>query len=158
AWVAPGGATRPATAGAAGGAPGRARRGDGDTADRGAWLMKRAWVLLWLLLLLSPTLLWAQGQLIPGNRTLAGVLNAAVPGGTSTAYTLTLNPPITAYVPQQQFWLQMHLANTGAATLAVDTAGAKALKKWASGALVDLAANDLRIGQAVHVLYDGTVM
>src|SRR5262245_46109589 len=103
--------------------------------------MKR--LALLLLLLSLPALAWAQGQLIAGNRTIAGTVNAGPTTGTGTAYVLTLNPALTAYVPDMAFSIRVHVTNTGAATLAVNTAGVKPLKKWQSGTLVDLAAGDL---------------
>lgn len=113
---------------------------------------------LLLLLVLCPSLVQAQGQLIPGNRTIAGTLNAGVTTGTSTAYVLTLNPAMPAYVIDQLFSFRVHVTNTGAATLAVNLLAAKPLKKWAGTTLVDLAAGDLPAGREVFALYDGTVM
>src|SRR5262245_58452958 len=57
-----------------------------------------------------------------------------------------------------QVAFRVHLTNTGAATLAINAAGAKALKKWQSGTLVDLAAGDLQGGMTVVGYYDGTVI
>lgn len=117
-------------------------------------------MLRWLVALcLLPSLAWSQGQMIPGNRTLAGTLNAGVTTGTGTAYVLTLNPPITTYVADQLFTFRAHTVNTGPATLFVSTAtdGAKALKKWQGGVLVDLAAGDIPTGRESVAVYDGTV-
>src|SRR5262245_62150809 len=111
-----------------------------------------------LILLLWTLPVWAQGQLIAGNRTVAGTINAGLTTGTGTAYVLTLNPALPSYVPDQQFAFRIHLTNTGAATLAVNSAGAKSLKKWSSGSMVDLAAGDLVAGMTVVAYYDGTVM
>lgn len=117
-------------------------------------------VLLSLLLVgLWSVAAWGQGQVIPGNRTLIGTLNAGVSTGTGSAYVLTLSPSIgSTYVPQQQFVFRAHMANTGAATLKVNTAPTVAMKKWQSGVLVDLAPNDIKIGMEVPVVYDGTSM
>jgi hypothetical protein len=120
--------------------------------------MKRVCLLVLLLLLAWCHGIQAQGQLIPGNRTIAGTLNAGVSTGPATAYVLTLNPGITQYVTEQQFLFRAHVANTGAATLAVNTAGVKTMKKWSGGALVDLVAGDIPLGREVLVIYDGTVM
>jgi hypothetical protein len=111
--------------------------------------------LLGLLLCAGPA--WSQGQMIPGNRTLAGTLNAGPSTGTGAAYVLTLSPPITAYVLDQFFAFRAHTANTGSATLNVNGAGAKVLKKWQAGALVDLVAGDIPAGRESIVYYDGTV-
>ena len=126
--------------------------------------MTRRWrslaplLVLCALLGLCPALAWGQGQLIPGNRTLAGTLNAGVSTGTSSAYILTLNPALPSYVNDQLFTFRAHIANTGAATLAVNLLAAKPLKKWQGAALVDLAVNDLSAGKEVLILYDGAVM
>jgi hypothetical protein len=112
--------------------------------------------LCFLLLWTLPA--WGQGQLIAGDRTIAGKVNAGLTTGTATAYVLTLNPALPSYVSDQQFAFRVHLTNTGAATLAVNAAGVKALKKWQSGTLVDLAAGDLQGGMSVVAYYDGTVM
>src|SRR4029450_1230618 len=102
-------------------------------------------LLLGVLLALAGALrpAWGQGQLIPGNRTLAGTLNAGPSTGTGTAYLLALNPPTPAYVVDQMFVFRAHTANTGPATLNVDGRGALPLKKWQAGALVGLAAGEI---------------
>lgn len=119
--------------------------------------MKRLLLSLGLLLLWTLPA-WSQGQLIAGDRTIAGKVNAGLTTGTATAYVLTLNPALPAYVSDMQVAFRVHLTNTGAATLAVNAAGAKAMKKWQSGTLVDLAAGDLQGGMSVVAYYDGTVM
>jgi hypothetical protein len=117
-------------------------------------------LLLGVLLALGGALrpAWGQGQLIPGNRTLAGTLNAGPSTGTGTAYLLALNPPTPAYVVDQMFVFRAHTANTGPATLNVDGRGALPLKKWQAGALVDLAAGDIPMSRETVVMYDGAVM
>jgi hypothetical protein len=101
---------------------------------------------------------WAQGQLINGNRVLTGTLNAATTTGTATAYVLTLNPPITTYVPNQCFTFKAHVTNTGAATIAVNTAGAVSLHKYVSQVSTALGAGDIANGQVLSACYDGTNM
>lgn len=118
----------------------------------------RRLLLLLLCGLLWPAALWAQGQIIAGNRTITGTFNAGLSTGTSTAYVLTLNPAITAYVVDQAFTFRAHVASGASPTLAVNTAGAKPLRKWTGAVLVDLAANDLAANQEVEVVYDGTAM
>jgi hypothetical protein len=120
--------------------------------------MRRGLLLLLVLLLVLPALGWAQGQAIPGNRTLMGTMNAGPASGTATAYTLTLDPAITAYVPDQFFVFRANVANSGAATLNVNGVGVRTLKKWSGATLADLAAGDIRAGQEVLVYYDGSVM
>ena len=100
-------------------------------APRGACSMiVRTLVSLCLLLLLGPSLAWAQGQLINGSRVITGTLNAATTTGTPNAYVLTLNPAITAYVVNQCFTFRASFTNTGAATLNINSVGASVLKKY----------------------------
>lgn len=73
--------------------------------------------------------------------------------GTSTAYTLTLTPAITAYTTGLSLWVKFHVANTGAATINVNGLGVKTLVKDISTALV---ANDIPINQWYTIVYDGT--
>ena len=78
-------------------------------------------------------------------------------GGTSTGganvYNITLTPAITAYATGQMFVFKTHQANTGAATLNVNSVGAKSLKKNTGNSLdVD----DILNGVMVTVIYDGT--
>jgi hypothetical protein len=122
--------------------------------------MRRVFALLLLVLLVLslPVTVWGQGQLIPGNRTLAGTMNAGLSTGTATAYVLTLDPPITAYVLEQFFAFRAHVTNTGPATLNVNGVGARPLRKWKGGVLQDLAAGDLHSGQEILVYYDGAVL
>jgi hypothetical protein len=101
---------------------------------------------------------WSQGQLIPGNRTLAGTLNGGLTTGTGAAYALTLDPPLPAYFPDQFFIFRAHVTNTGQATLNVNGLGAKVLKKWQGGLLIDLEASDLPSSRESMVIYDGAVM
>ena len=69
--------------------------------------------------------------------------------GTSNAYTITSNQGISAYADGQRFSFRADRNNTGAATLNIDSRGAKALRKVSSGALVALGANDL-VAKAVY--------
>lgn len=74
--------------------------------------------------------------------------------GTDT-YAITLSPAITSYTTGQIFRFYPATANTGAATLNVNAIGAKTIKKHKD---VDLSDNDIKIGQLVEVIYDGTNM
>ena len=69
--------------------------------------------------------------------------------GTSNAYTITSNQGISAYADGQRFSFRADRNNTGAATLNIDSRGAKALRKVSSGALVALGADDL-VAKAVY--------
>jgi hypothetical protein len=116
--------------------------------------------LLVCCLLLFPSFIQAQGQLINGNRTIAGAFNYGVATGSTNAYILTLDPAITLYRDGQCFAFKASLANTGPATLSVNGLVATPIKKRVLGVSTDLAANDIGVGQIVDVCYDfsSTVM
>ncbi len=69
--------------------------------------------------------------------------------GAGNAYTITSNQGIAAYADGQRFSFRADRNNTGAATLNIDSRGAKALRKVSSGALVALGADDL-VAKAVY--------
>lgn len=73
--------------------------------------------------------------------------------GTDT-YTVGLTPALTAYATGQQFVIKFTNANTGAATLNVDSLGAKSIQKNSSA----LVAGDIPSNSNVHLVYDGTNM
>lgn len=77
----------------------------------------------------------------------------AADGSGSDTYTITPDPAITDYVAGQIFQFKANTANTGAATLNVNAKGAKTIKKNYDQ---DLADNDIKAGQIVNVIYDGT--
>ncbi len=72
--------------------------------------------------------------------------------GTDTI-TGSLTPSISAYAAGQTFKFVSAGANTGAVTLNVNGAGAKAVTKAGTNALV---AGDIPSGAIIHVVYDGT--
>jgi hypothetical protein len=72
------------------------------------------------------------------------------------SYAVTLSPAPSAYATGQHFTFKANTANTGAATLNVNSLGAKTIKKVAGGVTTDLSDNDIRSGQFVDVVYDGT--
>jgi hypothetical protein len=82
----------------------------------------------------------------------------AASGGAANAYTLTPGVALPAYVTGEVYSFRANHANTGAATLNISGLGAKAIKRYASGAKADLAAGELQSGQPVQVCYDGTDM
>ena len=80
--------------------------------------------------------------------------SGVVTAGTSNAYTITSNQGIAAYADGLRFTFRADRNNTGAATLNVDTRGAKALRKVTGGALAAVAADDI-VAEAVYdVVYD----
>lgn len=77
----------------------------------------------------------------------------AADGGGSDAYAITLVPAPAAYTSGQVFNFKANTANTGAASLNVNSLGAIAIKKNHDQDLED---NDIESGQIVTVAYDGT--
>lgn len=78
--------------------------------------------------------------------------------GATDAYAITLTPAITTYVTGAQYWFKANTANTGAATLNINSLGAKTIVKVAGGITTALSDNDIRAGQWCIVQYDGTNM
>lgn len=78
--------------------------------------------------------------------------------GANDTYTATLSPAPAAYVTGQHYRFKANTANTGACTINFNGLGAKAIKKAAGGITTDLADNDIRAGQWVDLVYDGTNM
>lgn len=73
--------------------------------------------------------------------------------GASDAYAITLSPAPSAYTTGMVINFKANTANTGAATLNVNSLGAKTIKKQNDQ---DLADNDIEANQIVTVIYDGT--
>ncbi len=116
---------------------------------------------------IDPNINFAEGQSPPSLNNSARALMAAVRafynaigggityGGTGNAYTAT-NASIgawTAYAEGQIIGFEPNATNSGAATLNVDTLGAKSIVKGASTAL---ASGDLVQGAFYLLRYDGT--
>lgn len=79
-------------------------------------------------------------------------------GANTTTYTCNLSPAITSYVTGTHYRFKADVANTAASTINFNAQGAKTIKKAAGGITTDIAANDMRAGQWVDVVYDGTNM
>jgi hypothetical protein len=86
----------------------------------------------------------------------ANITTLVQTGGSGNAYTLSAAQTITAYAAGQMFLIRVNHENTGAATLNVDGLGARDLQKYSGTSLVALDSADLRIGDTVPVVYDGT--
>lgn len=78
--------------------------------------------------------------------------------GANDTYTATLVPAPAAYVTGGHYRFKANTANTGACTINFNGLGAKTIKKAAGGITTDLADNDIRAGQWVDLVYDGTNM
>lgn len=77
----------------------------------------------------------------------------AADAGSNDTYVITVTPAPTAYAAGQVFTFKANTANTDAATLNVNSLGAKTIKK---GATSDLQTGDILASQIVTVVYDGT--
>ncbi len=71
----------------------------------------------------------------------------------SDTYAITLSPVPSAYFVGMEINFTANTANTGAATLNVNTLGAKTIKKKYDQ---DLETGDIESGQIVNIIYDGT--
>lgn len=69
------------------------------------------------------------------------------------AYAISVSPAPTAYTTGMVFNFSAGTANTGAATLNVNSLGAKTIKKFHDQ---DLETGDIEVGQILTVIYDGT--
>lgn len=83
------------------------------------------------------------------NGTL--IYNAAT--GSSNAYIVNITPAISAYTVGMTVNFKANFDNTGASTININGIGAKVIKKSINN---DLEADDIKIGQMVSVIYDGT--
>jgi len=84
-----------------------------------------------------------------------GAFNTVNASGTDTL-TVTLDPVPASYTTNMTVHFKAAATNTGAATLNVNSLGAKNIYKASGGALVALGAGDLTIGAFYTVRYDGT--
>lgn len=91
----------------------------------------------------------------PVNLTTVMTYDYAADSVGSDAYAITVTPVPTAYVTGQTFTFKAGTANTGAATLNVNSLGAKTIKKNYN---TDLETGDILANQIVKVVYDGTNM
>lgn len=73
--------------------------------------------------------------------------------GASDTYAVTMNPSPGALAHGDVYRFRANTANTGAATLNVNSLGAKTIKKLGNE---DLDTGDIKAGQMVEVQYDGT--
>ena len=81
------------------------------------------------------------------------VYATAIGAGSPTVYALTAAVAPPSYVTGMRIRFAADVANTGAAQVNLNTLGAVALKKAAN---VALATNDLKLGQVVEAVHDGT--
>jgi hypothetical protein len=116
-----------------------------------------ALAVLVLALLLQPPGGWGQAERINSHLIIVGATNfCVVSSGSGTAYACDLALSPLQYTLGARYTFQADVANTGPATLNVHSLGAKAIVKLVGGSTTPLAPNDLRVGQMVDVIYDGT--
>jgi hypothetical protein len=104
---------------------------------------------------------WAMAQTTPinGNLVVVGHQNYCDTAGSATnTYVCALGYGLTTYIDGASYLVTINADNTGAATLNLNGIGAKTIKKKIAGATVDLIAGDLKTGDKVRVVYDGTNM
>lgn len=83
-----------------------------------------------------------------------GIYPLATASGTDT-YTATVTPSFGSYTTGQRFNIKFTNANTGAATININSKGAKSIVKSGSTAL---SSGDISAGQLLFIQYDGTNM
>lgn len=95
-----------------------------------------------------------------GDHSHQGTYNYCADAGSSDAYACTIDPAITAYTTGAHYFIKANTVNTGAATITLNSiaGGAKTIKKYTSTGGADLADGDIRAGQVVELVYDGTNM
>lgn len=100
----------------------------------------------------------AFNQVINGNRVVTGFLNFCFDMGTTDAYACSLSPAISQYRIGTRYTFRANTINTGTASLNLNSLGAKTITKVVGGITTVLADGDIRPGQLVDVMYDGTNM
>lgn len=76
--------------------------------------------------------------------------------GGDDAYTGSVTPAISSYATGFLYVGKITVANTGAATLELNSLGAKAIKKYLNAAKTDTETGDIIAGQMCTFSYDGT--
>lgn len=84
------------------------------------------------------------------------LLGSIATTGSANAYVLSSGQTLTAYTTGQRFNITPNFTCSGAATLNVDSLGAKNIYKNAGGSLAAVASGDIVSGVPVTVTYDGT--
>jgi hypothetical protein len=100
----------------------------------------------------------AGSPLWSGPHTSESTYNYVASTGSANAYVVTLAPAITTYTTGAHYFFKANFANTGSATVNINGQGAKTIKKYTSVGGANLAADDIRSGALVEVVYDGTDM
>jgi len=83
----------------------------------------------------------------------SNALSYSSAGGVANAYTVALAPAVASYVTGQLLSFLANAQNTGISSVNVNGLGAITIKKNGD---TDLVAGDIKNGQVVTVIYDGT--
>lgn len=95
-------------------------------------------------------------EAVSGNSTVTGLENGCIDAGANDTYACNPSPVVGSYVTGAHYRFKANTANTGAATINVNSKGALTIVKMAGGITTALADNDIRAGQWVDCTYDGT--
>lgn len=96
-----------------------------------------------------------------GSTTKWDVLTAGsscTDAGSTDTYVCSLSPAITAYNTNTVYTVKVPTANTGAASINLNSLGAKTIVKYQGGVAQTLADNDIQAGAIILLGYDGTNM
>src|ERR1041385_3884033 len=96
------------------------------------------------------------GSTIPATATQMSGPNFCQDAGSTDAYACNLSPVIASYATGTLYWFKANTTNTGAASVNFNGKGALTIKKMAGAISTDLSDSDIRVGQWVACLYDGT--
>jgi hypothetical protein len=97
-------------------------------------------------------------QTISAKQDVMDAASFCSDAGSTDAYACSLSAAITSYVTGTHYRFKANTANSGAATINLNSLGAKTIKKATGGVTTDLSDNDIRAGQWVDLVYDGTNM
>lgn len=95
----------------------------------------------------------ADSNLVLASDVQSGSLIYAEDSGSTDAYAVTLSPAPSAYTAGMVVNFKANTVNTGACTINVNSLGVKDIKKNTD---VDLVDGDIKAGQRVSLIYDGT--
>lgn len=99
------------------------------------------------------------GLLVAGNIPKADVFETSefcLDAGANDTYACNLSPAVTAYVTGTHYRFKANTINTGAASINFNSVGALTIVKLAGAVTTTLADGDIRAGQWVECVYDGT--
>lgn len=95
---------------------------------------------------------------VTGSTTAASGVNFCEDAAGTDTYACSISPAISSYVTGATYNFKAQTANTGAATINLNSLGAKSIVKTTGGITTALTDNDIRAGSMVTMQYDGTNM